>query len=180
MEVESVQGLNGHIITIVLTDEIFHNQIFADLVKYKEEQVKFNKIEFKIVSTINIKLKTWYYIKELTQRVFIEDLNYLLITLYNHLDETFPLIFRLSSRKMYEVSQGTIGDLANVFTKSEQTNVMSQRELMFGLIKTLTKLPTFIESIKTSRKEKLNRMMKNIEKSKDLGEMIDLEWFKLA
>lgn len=179
MAVEGIErGNDGHIITITLTDEVFNNQIFDDLVKYKDEQMKFNKIEFKIVSTINIKLRIWYYTEDVTAGVFIDDLNYLLITLYNHFDETFPLIFRLRSRHMYEVSEQTTIGLAKVFSKSDQTSVMTERELRFGLIKTLIKAPTFIESIKSMNKSKLNRMMANIKKSKELGEWIDLQWLK--
>lgn len=148
-----------------------------DLTKSEVEQIKLNKLLFKTISNIDIKFELDYHTLEVNKRDIIDDLNVLCITLYGHLEKVFPILFRLQSRITCLNSLFMTPYLSKVFVKSDETAVMQRRELLFGNIKSVIRLPTIQEFIQQADSKKIKRCINNIPKCIENGELVNLKWF---
>lgn len=178
---EVTQGEGPVAIQVSLTDTLFQNASFADLVRFPDEQAKLNRLAFRTLNEIEVKLKTDYYTGDVGARTFVGDLNYLVVTLHAHLEETFPLVFALSARRTYAAAaDAAVPQVAKVFAKSPETSVMTEREVLAGVLKAAVQGPSVLGGIRATSSGRLRRMLRDVSRARAEGELPDLEWFKLA
>lgn len=183
-----------------LIDKLKCAKMYEDLHQSNNQQKMFSKVELVEITHVYIDIKLNYalnidkqstQLKTLTKDLLIQDLNYLLIVAYTHLENDSPLLFKTSSRKMVNANMEISQSIANALSKNEETKIMHIREISVGLLKAATKGPSLLESIASQSKftSKFNRIKKNVNHREQKNEEtaadgsikfedpINLEWF---
>ena len=155
--------------TISLTDTLFDENIFTDIINSKFEQEKLNSVNIETISEISIRINI-NSISDLDN--LLPDLNYILFQTFIKLESKYPLIFNYISRKSYQSSISSIPFIVSTFHKSEETQLSYQRSFIIGLFKSLNNSPSYIDHISNSHYSTVKRSLEN-------KDSFTLSWFVL-
>lgn len=135
---------------IALSDDLYEQHLLNDLLLSSTEQSKLNNLKLTTTNNVTIKLELDYstgLIDAWDSGVFFSNLNYALFQNFLYLESKLPLIFNYISRSTYNATKDVTPFLVSICLKSDETQIMEQRSVLSGLMKSIGNCKSWIAHV---------------------------------